>query len=341
MRLHRLEIEAFGPFATRTSIDFDALSEAGLFLLSGPTGAGKTSVLDAVCFALYGDVPGARSAAKRLRCDQAAPDVAPRVVLEVTLGERRFRIERSPSWERPKRRGTGLTTQQASVTMSELCDGAWTPLSSRLDETGDLVGRLVGMNLTQFTQVAMLPQGRFQTFLRAKSDERHQLLQQLFRTGRFAEVERWLRERRLELSRADVATHQRVADVVSRTSEVTSQTLPEGWDIHDLREIADDRGLAPWAAELLAVARIACDEARVSAADTVRLEADARAALDVAREETARRRSYDVARQESLQLEERAPSHRLDRSRLDAARRAAGVVPVLRHARACAAAGAD
>ncbi len=113
MRLHRLEVTAFGPFADTVSVDFDQLSDAGLFLLSGATGAGKTSVLDAVCFALYGDVPGDRGSARRLRCDQAAPGVAPRVELEVTLAGRRFRLERSPAWERPKKRGTGLTTEQA------------------------------------------------------------------------------------------------------------------------------------------------------------------------------------------------------------------------------------
>ena len=78
MRLHSLEITAFGPFAETVEVDFDALSEAGLFLLAGPTGAGKTSVLDAICFALYGDVPGDRNTARRLRCDQAAPGLAPR-----------------------------------------------------------------------------------------------------------------------------------------------------------------------------------------------------------------------------------------------------------------------
>ena len=92
---------AFGPFADTVEVDFDRLSEAGLFLLSGPTGAGKSSVLDAVCFALYGDVPGDRGTAKRLRSDQAAPGVRPRVELEATLAGRRFRIVRSPSWARP------------------------------------------------------------------------------------------------------------------------------------------------------------------------------------------------------------------------------------------------
>ena len=147
MRLHHLEITGFGPFADTVRIDFDALSDAGLFLLSGPTGAGKSSVLDAVCFALYGDVPGDRSTAKRLRSDQAGDDVVPRVVLEATMAGRRFRIDRSPAWQRPKKRGSGLTTEQARVVISERRAGdddatPWHPLSTRLDETGHLVTRL-------------------------------------------------------------------------------------------------------------------------------------------------------------------------------------------------------
>ena len=336
MRLHRLEIEAFGPFAERTLVDFDALSEGGLFLLSGPTGAGKTSVLDAVCFALFGDVPGDRSTAKRLRCDQAAPEVAPRVVLEVTLGQRRFRLERSPAWQRPKRRGAGMTTQQASVTMSEQRAGAWAPLSSRLDETGDLVGRLLGMNLTQFTQVAMLPQGRFQNFLRAKSDERHQLLQKLFRTGRFAEVERWLRDRRLELSRADVTTHQRAAEVVNRISEATGTSLPDDWDIHDLRQVADDRALVPWATDHLVEARTHLGLRHQDVAGSVLLEAAARTALHAGRDDAARRARHVTARTEHDLLDAEAPARAAEQRSLDDARRAAGVVPLHRHALAVA-----
>ena len=125
MRLHLLEIQAFGPFADRQYVDFDALSDQGLFLLNGPTGAGKSSVLDAVCFALYGSVPGARQAAKRLRSDHAAESVAPEVCLEFSVGDRRFRVVRSPSWERPARRGSGTTTEQARTLLSERVGGDW------------------------------------------------------------------------------------------------------------------------------------------------------------------------------------------------------------------------
>ena len=160
MRLHRLGITAFGPFADAVDLDLDQVSSAGLFLLSGATGAGKTSILDAVCFALYGDVPGDRATAKRLRCDQAPPSVRPRVELDCTLSGRRFRIVRTPSWERPKKRGSGMTTEQASVSVSEWVAGDWSPLTTRLDEAGDLIAGLLGMNLGQFTQVALLPQGQ-------------------------------------------------------------------------------------------------------------------------------------------------------------------------------------
>ncbi|MCD6640674.1 MAG: SMC family ATPase, partial [Nocardioides sp.] len=230
MRLHRLGMTAFGPFADATHVDFDALSEAGLFLLSGPTGAGKTSVLDAVCFAIYGDVPGDRSAAKRLRCDHAAPGVAPRVELEVTLAGRRFLVERSPAWTRPKRRGQGETQEHAKVVLSEHVDGQWQPLSTRLDEAGHLLRHLVGLSLSQFCQVALLPQGQFQAFLRARSEERQQLLQQVFRTQRFDQVEKWLRERRGDLRRDSSTREAAVADLVSRVSEVVGVEALAGWE---------------------------------------------------------------------------------------------------------------
>jgi DNA repair protein SbcC/Rad50 len=315
MRLHRLEITAFGPFAATASVDFDQLSDAGLFLLSGPTGSGKTSVLDAVCFALYGEVPGDRGSAKRLRSDQADPGVRPQVTLEATLSGRRFRIVRSPSWERPKKRGSGLTTEQASVSIAERVDGRWLTHSTRLDETGHLVTRLVGMNTAQFTQVAMLPQGRFQAFLRARSEERHHLLQQLFRTGRFEGVERWLRERRLTLGREAEEVRRRVDGLVSRVSETTGAPAPE------------DR-TADWAHVLLLDATARCAETAAAAGLAAEAEAQARGDWEAGRSLTERRVRLDAAVAEHQRLTEAAGEHDAARARIDAARRAAGVVPL-------------
>ena len=164
MRLHQLTVTAFGPFAGTESVDFDELNDAGLFLLTGPTGAGKSSLLDAVCFALYGTVPGARGT-KTLKSQHAAVDVPPEVVLDFSVRGRRFVVRRSPEWSRPKRRGDGLLTEKASASILETTGGTEHFLSSRAAEVGLLVTDLMGMNAAQFVQVALLPQGEFQTFL--------------------------------------------------------------------------------------------------------------------------------------------------------------------------------
>ncbi|MGF9755676.1 SMC family ATPase [Microvirga sp. 0TCS3.31] len=323
MRLHHLQVVGFGPFADPVSIDFDALSDAGLFLLSGPTGAGKSSVLDAVCFALYGDVPGDRAVAKRLRSDHAADDVAPRVVLETTLSGRRFRIDRSPAWTRPKKRGTGTTTEQARVVISErrpADDGQhlWHPLSTRLDEAGHLVTRLVGMTLPQFCQVAMLPQGRFHAFLRARSEERHALLQQVFRTERFDRTERWLRERRVELRRASDTHRHTVADLVSRVSEVGDDGPPDDW-------AGDPSSLDGWVSGLSEAAEAASADQATGAEVAAAAETAAAAARAAATELAALQATHAAARRERDALEAAAGAH-ADRLHLaDRAQRASSV----------------
>ncbi|MGH3496468.1 MAG: AAA family ATPase [Nocardioidaceae bacterium] len=212
MLLHRLKVTAFGPFADTEVVDFDPLNDAGLFLLAGSTGAGKTSILDAVCFGLFGDVPGDRHQAKRLRSDHAAAGVRPRVELEATMGGRRFRFVRQPEWWRPKKRGEGTTKEQPHVAVDELLGGVWTNRATRIDEAQQLVGSVLGMNIHQFTQVVLLPQGRFQAFLRAGADERQKVLEQLFSTGRFRSMEAYLVDRR---RRADAA--QQVLGVEARS----------------------------------------------------------------------------------------------------------------------------
>ena len=193
MRVHRLEMTAFGPFADHQVVDFGPLNAAGVFLLTGHTGAGKTSILDAVCFGLFGRVPGVRDKARRYRSDHAPATVPPRVVLEVTLQGRRLRLTRSPAWRRPARRGrSSLVEEKAKATAEELVGDRWVVRSSRADEVGHLVAGLLGLDRDQFCQVVMLPQGEFQAFLRSGGRDRQALLARLFRTGRFERVEGWL-----------------------------------------------------------------------------------------------------------------------------------------------------
>ncbi|MER7604819.1 SMC family ATPase [Nocardioides sp. NPDC127503] len=328
MRLHHLEVSAFGPFTGTVSVDFDQLSEAGLFLLSGATGAGKTSVLDAVCFALYGDVPGDRSVAKRLRSDRAPAEVATRVVLEATLAQRRFRITRSPSWERPKRRGAGTTTQQASVVLMEQVGEEWRTLTTRLDEAGHLVSDLLGMTLTQFVQVAMLPQGRFQAFLRSSAEERKRLLERLFRTERFADVERWLRERRVELRRRSEELNAGVAEVVSRISETAAVTLPDDWDVHDLGLPAGDGAIATWARALAEEATESQAVTSGAAMEALAAESETLAALDDARAMAEKQRGLRAAAAAESRLVAAAEEQEERVRRVEAAQRAEAVAGV-------------
>ncbi|HEX5533001.1 MAG TPA: SMC family ATPase [Actinomycetales bacterium] len=223
MRLHRLRVQAFGPFAEAQEVDVDALSAHGLFLLHGPTGAGKSSVLDAICFALYGRVPGARGSTTRLRSDHAPADMSPQVLVEISVGGRRFEVTRSPAWERPKKRGTGTTTEQAKTLLRELVDGRWEPLTNRNDEASQLLTDVLGMGIDQFTKVVLLPQGEFAAFLRAPAEERRPLLQRLFGTDRFADVESWLAEQRRDLARKVEHSDADIDRLLARASQAVSQ----------------------------------------------------------------------------------------------------------------------
>ncbi|MFI6595558.1 AAA family ATPase [Nonomuraea sp. NPDC050536] len=219
MRPHRLSLTAFGSFPGSETVDFDSLAEAGLFLIHGPTGAGKTTILDALCFALYGQVPGQRNSARTLRCDHAPAGTGPSVTLSVTIRGRLFRIQRSPAWQRPKLRGSGFTEEKAKVIVEERLGDAWHGLTTRADEAGDLIGGLLGMNADQFCQVAMLPQGDFAKFLRADGDDRRKLLERLFTVKTFTQAETWLAEHRKQTWRDQQSLRQEVDYALQRLQE--------------------------------------------------------------------------------------------------------------------------
>jgi exonuclease SbcC len=221
MRLHRLAITAFGPYTDTQVVDFDELSAERLFLLHGETGAGKTSLLDAVAFALFGHVPGARDEAKRIRSDQAASDVRTEVELELTVGGERLRIVRSPAQERAKRRGSGTTTEQARVVVEAGDGGRWAPVTTRHQDAGEYLQRRIGMSAEQFFQVVLLPQGEFARFLRAEAEDRVVLLRKLFRTERFDEVEKWFVTQRRAATQALAEADEAVATIAARVCEAS------------------------------------------------------------------------------------------------------------------------
>jgi len=188
------------------------------------------------------------------------------------------------------------------------------------------------MNLAQFTQVALLPQGRFQTFLRARSEERHQLLQRLFRTGRFEEVERWLKERRVALRRDSESRERAVAELVSRVSEAAGCPAPAGDVAEDVaeEEVENAGELSVWAEKLRREAAARAEELAAAARLATDAEASARHQFDAGRDLHERRRRYDAARAELARLEARRDEHAADRTALDLARRAAPLVPLAR-----------
>ncbi|MBV9024138.1 MAG: SMC family ATPase [Streptomycetaceae bacterium] len=350
MRLHRMTLTAFGPFPGTTTIDFDDLSAAGLFLLHGPTGAGKTSVLDAVCYALYGGVPGARQG-MRLRSDHADPHTLTEVELELTAGGRRLRLTRRPEQLRPKKRGTGTTVEKAFVAMSEAvtsaspclpgavtasrehplkAGGQWKGLSRSHQEIGEEITQLLGMNREQFCQVVLLPQGDFARFLRADASERGVLLGRLFETNRFAAAEEWLAEQR-RLAEMRVRGHdEQLIALAHRMRQAAGTTDDE----HPLPQtIPGDPGLAGhilgWAAIARADAREQADIAHLAlaAAEAAHRAAERTLEQAVETDRLQRRHAAAIARAAALDAEEQI--YQDAQAALERARAADLVAPAL------------
>jgi DNA repair protein SbcC/Rad50 len=180
MKPHRLEFDAFGPYAGHEEIDFDALAELGLFVVSGPTGSGKSSIFNALCWALYGSFPGEFADDRDIRSQHAAPADPCQVDLEFTAGGARWRVSRRAAFERPKKRGKGTTPAPAEATLSWFRAGEWIPSVSKIREVNERCEELVGLDLQQFQRVVLLPQGGFARVLNAETNERQNLLRTLF-----------------------------------------------------------------------------------------------------------------------------------------------------------------
>ncbi|MEU9040261.1 MULTISPECIES: SMC family ATPase [unclassified Kitasatospora] len=337
MRLHRLTVTAFGPFAGSETVDFDALAAGGLFLLRGATGAGKSSVLDAVCFALYGETPGARRA-NRLRSDHADPKRLTEVRLELTLGGRRLQITRLPEQRRPKKVGTGTTVERAQTLLREWVadtgDGTagWRGLSKSHQEVGEEILRLIGMNREQFCQVVLLPQGDFARFLKADSEERGKLLRRLFDTERYRFVEDWLAEQRRAQEAEVQAGRRRLRDLASKAEQAAGPGAEpvEGWAPAEDGDAGPTSGVLGWAAilrggaaEQLAVAESALAGAREA-------QRAAQRHREAAEELAGRQRRHREALDRAERLAGFEPDAARDRQRLAAAQEAVGVESALR-----------
>lgn len=332
MRLHRLDITAFGPFGATQEIDFDALSAAGLFLLHGPTGAGKTSVLDAVCYALYGAVPGARQGpGTSLRSDHAPADLPTEVRLELTVGGRRLEITRRPAQPRPKKRGGGHTTEKAqSLLRAYDPEQGWQAQSRSHQEIGEEITQLIGMSREQFCQVVLLPQGDFARFLRADAEARGKLLGRLFDTRRFAAVEERLADlRRLAENQVRAGDDQ----ILALAQRIAQAAGPAGAEYSMPRLQPGEPGLADsvlaWAATARSSARERLDIAAESLSAAEGRHAAARSALDSERELAALQQRYAETRRRATASEAGRSGHDEDQEQLRRARKADRVAPAL------------
>ncbi|MET3809080.1 SMC family ATPase [Arthrobacter sp. UYEF3] len=317
MRIHRLEISAFGPFAGTERVDFDRLSSHGLFLLNGATGAGKTSVLDAICFALYGSVPGARQEGKRLRSDHADAAAEPRVTCEFSAKGRHFEVSRTPAWNKPSARGkNGFTEQKANTLLRERVDGEWVEKSGRNDEAGAEITALLGMDRDQFTRVVMLPQGDFAAFLRSKASDRLVLLQSLFGTQRFEAVEQEL-GRRAAAARAEVESLNNQLGLLLAQAE--AETAGLGVELDEAPDREDADRLLAW---LEAAAASTAGNRQGAAAEAERLGADLTARLEAAAARAAREAKLAAAERRRADAEAAAPELRNKAARLEQHRKA-------------------
>lgn len=193
MRAVKLTMSAFGPYSALTELDFASLGSEGLFLITGDTGAGKTTIFDAISFALYGEASGGqdRRAARSFRSDYARAETETFVEFTFEHLGREYRIKRAPEYERAKKRGEGTTKQGA---YAELECSETGEVLTRIESVDARVRELTGLSRGQFAQTVMIAQGDFLKILNAKSDERKRLFQRIFDTGKYSVLQQRLKE---------------------------------------------------------------------------------------------------------------------------------------------------
>lgn len=225
MRPDVLILRAFGAFPKEETIDFRQLNGKSLFLIHGPTGAGKTTILDGMCFALYGESSGAERNGRTMRSDHADLGAPTEVDFSFRIGPRRFRVSRAPEQERSKRRGFGVTRSPATATLwqqvAEKGEDKWTVVADGWSDVTNAVREITGFDVTQFRQVIILPQGKFEQFLMSGSGAREDILETLFQTELYGQIEAQLKahasaiQSEVEKYRDEVATFYQAAGVDS------------------------------------------------------------------------------------------------------------------------------
>ncbi len=216
MKPLKLTMCAFGPYARTTEIDFEELGENGLFLITGDTGAGKTTIFDAISFALYGEAAGGkdRRAAKSFRSDYAAQTEDTWVELTFRHRGHDYCLRRNPEYTRASKRGDGVIVRKHAAELQSDTGESW----SGLDEIAQRVQELIGLTRDQFAQTVMIAQGDFLKILNAKSAERRDLFQRLFGTFQYAQLQLRLKEKSAAAQQARGTLEKRLQIAASRVN---------------------------------------------------------------------------------------------------------------------------
>ncbi|WP_088213064.1 AAA family ATPase [Shewanella sp. Shew256] len=218
-----LSMSAFGPFASIQTIDFTELGDNPLFLINGPTGAGKTTLLDGICFALYGKTTGNEREGSQMRCDMADDNLLTEVTFSFQLGCTSYRIRRVPEQERLKKSGDGSTVQKSEAQLYKIApDGSETLIvASKVSDATAEIEALTGLDVEQFRQVMVLPQGKFRELLMADSKAREQIFSQLFQTHIYKRIEDTLKVKAADIR--NLVKEQRARrDGILQTAALTS-----------------------------------------------------------------------------------------------------------------------
>lgn len=226
MKLQFLEIRGFGPFAKSTKIDFQPFHAAPILLIHGRTGAGKTSVLDAVTYALYGRASGMEGRTPDTLRSHMIPDTEETTVkLTFQLRDKRYRASRSPEYMRRKKRGEGFIKESPAALLERWEDGRWIPIATRVNEVNQMVESLLGFSYEQFTQVLILPQGKFRQMLIADSVQRRDIFRQLFRTGDLESMQQRMRDDTAKMRKAIEEKQIRIDELFSQLSSLEGAAI--------------------------------------------------------------------------------------------------------------------
>ena len=233
MKPLKLTLSAFGPYAGETVIDFTQLGGQGLFLVTGDTGAGKTTIFDGITFSLYGETSGGVREASMLRSKYAKPETPTYAEYIFEYKDTVYTVRRSPDYERPKTRGTGMTTQKGEALLT-FSDGR-APVT-KLKEVNQAVTELIGLDMKQFTQIAMIAQGDFRKLLLADTEERSNIFRKLFHTDIYKVIQEKLK---LEAGGLDKAYKELLRSIRQYTEQVRysiEDPLGQQWTVMEKKE---------------------------------------------------------------------------------------------------------